>query len=342
MLIRPIRRDDLNALLTLARGAGAGLTSLPADEDYLGRRLEQALATFAEPRPPADTHLLFVLEDVASERVVGICGIEGAVGLTEPWYNYRKGRAVHASRALDLYRCLETLFLTNDLTGQAELCSLFLHADYRHSKNGSLLAKSRFLFLAEFPDAFDATVIAEMRGVSDVDGRSPFWESLGRHFFKMPFSRADYLTVVGQKSFIAELMPHHPLYVSFLSDEAQAVIGQVHEHTRPALSMLQAEGFRFHGYVDIFDAGPTVACERADIRAVRNSRVFEAIAGAPAGDPLTYLVANRRWSDYRAVLAHTRPAGDTLPLTPDVLARLDLQPGDMVRAVPLSPKEDVS
>ena len=53
------------------------------------------------------------------------------------------------------------------MTGTAELCSLFLHPDWRRDGNGSLLSKSRFLFLAEFPEYFSPRVIAEMRGVSD-------------------------------------------------------------------------------------------------------------------------------------------------------------------------------
>src|SRR5262249_36368790 len=149
-------------------------------------------------------------------------------------------------------RKLDTLFLTNDLTGAAELCSLFLQGEYRRDNNGSLLSKSRFLFMAEFPERFNPRVIAEMRGVSDEQGRSPFWEALGRHFFKMEFSEADYLSGIGQKSFIAELMPQHPVYTAFLDDEARAVIGQVHENTKPALAMLAGEGFRYNGYVDIF------------------------------------------------------------------------------------------
>lgn len=61
-----------------------------------------------------------------------------------------------------------------------------------------------------------------MRGMSDEEGRSPFWESLGRHFFKMEFSQADYLTEVSNKAFIAELMPKKfPLYTCFLSEEAR-------------------------------------------------------------------------------------------------------------------------
>ena len=74
-----------------------------------------------------------------------------------------------------------------------------------------------------------------MRGVIDEHGYSPFWQSLGKRFFSMEFSRADFLCGTGQKAFIAELMPKHPIYTHFLSQEAQDVIGQVHPQTAPAL-----------------------------------------------------------------------------------------------------------
>ena len=44
--------------------------------------------------------------------------------------------------------------------------------------NGRLLSKHRFLFMAEHPELFDSTVFAEMRGVSDGNGHSPFYEWL--------------------------------------------------------------------------------------------------------------------------------------------------------------------
>jgi arginine N-succinyltransferase len=122
------------------------------------------------------------------------------------------------------------------------------------------------------PQLFGKTVVAEMRGVSDADGRSPFWEGLGRHFFSIDFAEADYLTGVGQKAFVAELMPKHPVYVDFLPADAQAVIGKTHDNTRPAVAMLESEGFRYEGYVDIFDAGPTVQAYTSEIRAVKESR----------------------------------------------------------------------
>ena len=105
-----------------------------------------------------------------------------------------------ASQELNIHREIPTLFLANDLTGNSELCSLFLQAGQRSGVNGRLLSKARFLFIAEFAELFGDKVIAEMRGMSDANGRSPFWESLGRHFFKMEFSQADYLTGVGNQT----------------------------------------------------------------------------------------------------------------------------------------------
>lgn len=339
MLVRPIQTTDLDALMALARSTGVGVTTLPANEESLARRIETSVQSIDGAASIGDANYVFVMED-ADGRVVGICGIAASVGLDEPWYNYRVGTSVHASRELNIYRRLNTLFLTNDLTGTAELCSLFLHADYRHSSNGSLLSKSRFLFLAEFPERFAPKVIAEMRGVSDENGLSPFWESLGRHFFKMEFSQADYLSGIGNKSFIAELMPQHPVYVDFLSEQARAVIGQVHEKTRPALALLQGEGFQYQGYVDIFDAGPTVECMLPNIRAVRDSRVVKALEHHASDDGVTYLVSNRRLDDFRVCLVRSRINGDGLPISAEARAKLNIQPGDEVRAVPLSAKEE--
>jgi len=87
----------------------------------------------------------------------------------------------------------------------------------------------------------------------------------------MEYSRADYLTGIGQKAFIAELMPRHPVYTAMLPDAARAAIGEVHADTLPARAMLESEGFRYEGYVDIFDAGPTLECFRDDIRAVKSA-----------------------------------------------------------------------
>ncbi|PPV41851.1 arginine N-succinyltransferase [Ectopseudomonas oleovorans] len=335
MIVRPVRSADLPALIDLARSTGASLTTLPANEERLAHRVGWAEKAFRGEAERADADYLFVLEDDAG-KVVGISAVAGAVGLREPWYNYRVGLTVSASQELNIHRQVPTLFMANDLTGNSELCSLFLHADYRIGLNGRLLSKARFLFIAEFRELFGDKVIAEMRGMSDERGRSPFWESLGRHFFKMEFSQADYLTGVGNKAFIAELMPKFPLYTCFLSEDARAVIGRVHPDTEPALAMLKAEGFSYQGYVDIFDAGPAIEAETAKIRAVQGSQNLVLAIGTPGDDAEPFLVHNRKRQDCRITAAPARLAAGTLVVDPLTAKRLRLSAGDQVRAVPLA------
>jgi len=343
--VRPIAEDDLPAVLALSERTGTGLTTLPANRERLSERIARSLASFAGSAPRADACYVFVLVGGDADRVVGIAAIEAAVGLREPWYNYHVGTLVHASRALDVYTAAPTLFLANDHTGHTELCSLFLDQGYRHAKNGPLLAKSRLLFIAEFGERFAPKVIAELRGKLDADNRSPFWEGLGRHFFAMEYSTADYLTGIGQKSFVAELMPRHPVYVNLLPESARAVIGEVHDDTRPARKLLEQEGFRYEGYVDIFDAGPTLECFRDNIHAIRQSIVAPAtIVGAiapaqPQNGSLVWIVANRRFEDFRVILAEAPARFGRFPLLADAAVRLGIADGDTVRAVPLSPKD---
>lgn len=336
-IVRPIETADLAALVELARGAGIGVTTLPPDEGRLARRIEVSREAFAGRLERVQASYLFALEDPAGGRLAGTSGIAAAVGLDEPWYNYRVGTLVTGSREIGVHRRMQTLFLTNDLTGATELCSLFLHPAARRDGNGALLSKARFLYLAEFPERFTGKVIAELRGVADDEGRSPFWDSLGRHFFDMEFSRADYLSGVGNKVFIAELMPQHPVYTSLLSEAARASIGEVHEQTRPARVLLEAEGFSYQGYVDIFDAGPVLECALFAIRAVRESTVCEAAAGGPGAGPL-HLVANRDEHAFRVLLAPGAvDAEGRFALANADLEALGVAAGASVRVVPVQP-----
>lgn len=343
MVIRPVEHDDLPALMALAGKTGGGLTSLPADEATLSTRIERALKTWRGELAKSEQGYVFVLEVVETGEVAGICAIEVAVGLNDPWYNYRVGTLVHASKELNVYNALPTLFLSNDHTGSSELCTLFLDPVWRKEGNGYLLSKSRFMFMAAFRDRFNEKVVAEMRGVIDETGYSPFWESLGKRFFSMEFARADYLCGTGQKAFIAELMPKHPIYTDFLSPEAQAVIGQVHPQTAPARAVLEKEGFRYCNYVDIFDGGPTLECDIDRVRAIRKSRLVEVAEGQPApGEWPACMVANEQYHQFRAMLIYADPATERLVLSAAQLDALKCHPGDKVRLVRLCAEDKKS
>ncbi len=341
-VVRPIARDDLPGVLALTERTGSGLTSLPASEERIASRIARSLASFAGEATRTDECYMFVLVEQGDERVVGISAIEAAVGLDEPWYNYYVNTLVHASRTLGVYTAVPTLFLANDHTGNTELCSLFVDHEHRQARNGPLIAKSRLLFIAEFAARFAPKVIAELRGQLDADGRSPFWEGLGRHFFSMEYTTADYLTGIGQKAFVAELMPRHPVYVNLLPQAARDAIGAVHDDTVPARAMLEQEGFRYEGYVDIFDAGPTVECFRDNIDAVRRSQLLEVevvdtVDAALEGGLVHWLVCNRRFRDWRAVIARAPRHVERFPLDEAAALALGLGAGDSVRAVALSP-----
>lgn len=341
--VRPIAHDDLAGVLALSERTGRGLTSLPANRERLAERIERSLASFDEREEPSERYFMFALVDADTQSVVGISAVAAAVGLREPWYNFRVGTLVHASQALGVYTAVPTLFLANDHTGHTELASLFVDHAHRHGGNGPLVAKSRLLFIAEFARHFAPKVIAELRGRLDAEGRSPFWEGLGRHFFAMEYTAADYLTGLGRKSFIAELMPRHPVYANLLDAGARAAIGEVHDDTRPARAMLEQEGFRYEGFVDIFDAGPTLECYRDNIHAVRQSKLLPvevrdvSADGSDGGVP--WLVGNRRFAGWRAILATAPARAEALPLRPAAAAVLGVASGDVVRAVPLSPRD---
>lgn len=342
LVVRAIREQDLDGLLALAELVGSGMTTLKPDRKSLGQRVEIACASFAEQIAPPQRDYVFVMEDISTGKVVGVSAIKAAVGLDEPFYNYRIGTLVHSSKELKVFSRMETLYLSNDLTGCAELCSLFLHPDYRHGTNGKLLSKSRFMFIAQFPHLFSEKLIAEMRGFQNAEGRSPFWDSLGHHFFQMDFSRADDLTSLGQKSFIAELMPRHPLYVAYLPREAQEVIGTVHVDTAPARRLLEQEGMHYEGYVDIFDAGPVLQSRVSELRSLRESDL--AIVEQTAGEEHeknTWIIASTRMQDFRVITAASRPHRGRLALQDWQLQLMACHAGEAVRTMPLNPKRHV-
>ncbi|MDF2178664.1 arginine N-succinyltransferase [Aliiglaciecola sp. CAU 1673] len=340
MVIRPIQASDFASLHDIAVESGIGFTSLPVNDDLLRNKIARSEQSFAsDVDKPGEESYLFVMEDASTREVVGTSGIQAAVGLDDAFYHYHVGKVAHASRELNIYNLVDILTFCNDYTGVTEICTLFLRERARKGNNGRFLSKFRFLFLAEHAQRFSETVIAEMRGVSDENGNSPFWQWLEEHFFSMDFPTADYLTGIGQKVFIAELMPKHPIYVSLLSKEAQAVIGKVHEKTKPALRLLQSEGFTNRGYVDIFDAGPTVEANLHHIRTVEASNRLPAAVGDTEGGTL-HIVINTRLSGFRGVLTKVKVEDEQRAvLSQEALDALQIGEGDMVRFAPLKLKE---
>lgn len=336
IIIRPIKMTDYSDLHRIAIDSGYGFTSLPVNEVMLKERISHSEESFHLAISEAGNQgYLFVMEDTQTGQVVGTTGIEASVGLDNAFYHYHLGKIVHSSRELNIHNTVETLALCNDYTGATEICTLFLQESHRKDGNGRFLSRCRFLFMAEHNERFADCVIAEMRGVSDDEGRSPFYDWLEEHFLSIQFTKADYLTGIGNKDFIAELMPKYPVYVNLLSKEAQQVINKVHSNTVPALRLLEAEGFSRRGYVDIFDAGPTVEAELKQIRAIRDSHKYQVLIDDACGGESNqkYIICNTKVEDFRAtqIKLTLRETANQVVITSDTAQALKVQQGDWVR-----------
>ncbi|MEI5637460.1 MULTISPECIES: arginine N-succinyltransferase [unclassified Pseudoalteromonas] len=340
LVLRPIQETDFAELKAIAIESGHGFTSLPVDDELLSNKISRSVNSFNKAvKQPFDEGYLFVLEDTTSGEIVGTTGIEAAVGMSVPLYHYHMGKTVHHSSTLGVYNTVDILSMCNDYTGCSEICTLFLREGHRQGFAGRFLSRSRFLFMAEHAERFSETVIAEMRGVSDEQGHSPFWQWLQEHFFSIEFPQADHLVGLGDKVFICELMPKYPIYANLLSPEAQAVIGHVHEKTKPALRLLQKEGFEHRGYVDLFDAGPTVEARLDNIRTVRESfkGEVEIVDSVPEGLP-SLAISNGRLQAFRATFtsqAYLCEAEEKIQLTTETAAATEVAAGDLISAFKL-------
>ncbi len=274
LVIRPILLKDLDDLLALLEHAGHGLTSLPRDADVLKKRISLSMRSFEyiEKDRPGGELYLFVMEDIFKGKIIGVSGILSKIGGFDPFYFYRQEKQRMASGTIDVEHELNTLHVEKIYDGPAEICSLYLSPDYRSSQNGRFLSLSRFLYMANHLAFFENEVIAEMRGRVDKLGHSPFWEAVGKKFFKIDFPEADYLTMKNKK-FIEELLPNYPIIVDLLPQQAQRVVGKVHPNTVPALKILNQEGFEECGLVGIFESGPVVKAKIEDIRTIKRSKV---------------------------------------------------------------------
>lgn len=327
--VRPAEAGDVEALYEMAKLTGGGFTNLPPDRDALAERLARSQVAFeSDLEQPADHLYIHVLVNSADGRVCGTAQIFSRVGETWPFYSYRLGNITQTSKELGRTFKANTLSLTTDMDGSTEVGGLFLHPKERAAGVGRLLARSRYLFIRQHRARFADRVIAELRGIVDDAGCSPFWDALAGKFFGMTFQEADQFNSLHGNQFIADLMPKHPIYLAMLPDSALRVIGIPHYQGRAAMAMLENEGFRYDGYVDIFDGGPTMTAPTDQIRTVRESVTGHILPGPPAA-PRAALVAVGHLKDFRVAVAQIEGEAD-IHINADDADLLGLSPGDGV------------
>jgi arginine N-succinyltransferase len=328
--IRAAVDDDLQHLYEMAKLTGGGFTNLPPDRRALTAKLERSHAAFARTDGPVQDELfVLVLENVATKEVRGTCQIFTQVGQSYPFYSYRIGQLTQHSRELNRTFRADMLTLATDLEGASEVGGLFLHPGERAGGLGLLLARSRYLFIKMHRARFADRILAELRGVIDEAGGSPFWDGLAGRFFGMNFQDADQFNAINGHQFIADLMPKHPIYTAMLTESARAAIGLPHPSGRAAMRMLENEGFAFENYVDIFDGGPTMTARTDRVRTIAEARQSR-IAAIDGGGGEQDLVATGHLADFRAAFGDVRDADDGIVVARDCADVLAVGEGDTV------------
>lgn len=335
-IVRPVDFSDLPSLERLAQRAGIGFTNFPANRDRLNDKIaasKRAMQMMVDK--PGDESYGFVLVTSDTNDVVGFAGLESMVGTNAPFYNYRIDEVVHASPQLQIHNRISALFLCHDYTGTSRLMSLVIDKAHQNATALSLLSRSRLLFIAQYPERFTHRIFVELRGESDEHGYSPFWEALGKHFFSMDFQKADYLSGVSNKNFIADLMPRYPIYVPTLPMAAQEVIGVVHEDSEATTDILLQEGFEFRGYVDIFDAGPTVESRTLDLNTIAHRQIGTLCHRSPDKTAPIYLISVGQMEQFRAIASAAIADENSLCIDKNAFEQLGIHEGENAQWIAL-------
>ena len=268
-LVRAVRREDIIQLTDLAKQFN--LLNLPGDKKVITEKVLRSEASFAGDLTKEKSEYLFVLEDTEEQQVVGSSLILAKHGSEEvPHCYFKILKRDHFSQDLGIGFIHQVLRFQLDNDGPTEIGGLLVDKTYRRrpERLGKQISLSRFLFMGLHPDRFEKRVLCELTPPLTEEGRSEFWEALGRRFTGLPYQEADALSQTN-KEFIESLFPEEDIYLSLLDSKARLVLGRVGESTKPAQHLLESIGFEYLDEVDPFDGGPHYGAKTENILPIK-------------------------------------------------------------------------
>lgn len=334
-LVRNAQLDDLGQLYDLARQFT--LLNLPADKSILSKKVEKSMASFNGELPKEDAEYLFVLEDLENNFVAGSAMILAKNGTAlSPNFSFKVVKKERFSRDLGVGFIHQILRLNVNTDGPTEFGGLVLDRSYRRrpEKLGRVISLSRFSYVALFPDRFENDAHAELAPPLTDEGRSEFWEALGRRFTGMPYKEADQISSQNNQ-FIQSLFPEEDIYLCLLDSKARLVLGRVGEETQPALHLLSKIGFKYKDEVDPFDGGPHLGCPMRDVSILKKGRMLKAKKRDVAFRGLA-LIAVCRDNMFRCVPTAYHVSGDDIILPELAWATLEVSEGEELFVSPIS------
>lgn len=334
-VVRGARHEDSQQLYELARQFT--LLNLPAEKRRIETKVERSVASFAGELSKADAEYLFVIEDTEAEMVVGSSMIMAKNGTpSSPNFSFKVLKKERFSRELGIGFIHQILRLNANTDGPTELGGLVVDRAYRRrpEKVGRMISLSRFVFIGMEPDRFEAELHSEMAPPLTDEGRSEFWEALGRRFTGMPYVEADQISSQNN-GFIQSLFPEEDIYLALLDSKARLVLGRVGEETQAALHMLNRVGFQYKEEVDPFDGGPHLGCPLKECKIVAGLKHYK-LKRTNGGDfSMAGLLGLMRESAYLGGASPYRIDGDTIALPEKTWHLLNLSEGEEIFLSPL-------
>jgi arginine N-succinyltransferase len=339
-VVRPVELADIGALEALAAVTMPGVHTLPRTREKIAASVERSIASFAAHVDiPSEESYQFVLEHLDTATIVGTAAIHASAGSNGTYFAFRNDVIQQVSRDLNISHSVHALTLCSELTAYSQLSGFYVGHRESAGREAALLSRARLLYAVLAPHRFGDRFFVPLAGVTNANGQSPFWDALGRKFFKMDFLDAE--RVIGgarNRTLIVELMPHYPVYVPLLPGDAQAVMGQIHPSGELAFNLLAEEGFEADEYIDIFDGGPILQAHKHTLRSFCGSmvrRVAPSGRGPTSEALVNYAVAVSGEQNFRAITAACPPAetGDTVWLSREAQDALLVGPGDSVTCV---------
>lgn len=336
-LLREVKREDLNSVFELAETFS--LLNLPADERILSEKIENSVKAFkGASGTPEEAEYFFVIEDVERKKIVGtslILAKHGTEEFPHTYFDVRKKERY--SKELGIGFIHQVLKLSYDSDGPTEIGGLLVSDHYRGrpEKLGKQISLIRFVYMAMHKNRFENRILCELTPPLSADGRSEFWEALGRKFTGLPYPEADYLSR-HNKEFIKNLFPDEDIYTCVLDAKARYVIGRVGLSTMPAKHLLESIGFKYLNQIDPFDGGPHYGADMKDITLIKKCKKFEVTEGKLGAFNSLALVGLDHAQGFRACLSYFELKDGKILIPEATKSLLDIASGDKIHISPLS------
>lgn len=336
-LVRGAKPGDLDDLVSLARQFS--LLNLPADKKIISEKIRISEASFSGELSKEESKYIFIVEDLDQNTVAGSAQIVAKHGIPgEPSYSFEILKKERFSRDLGVGFIHQILRLKINEDGPTEIGGLVVDNSYRNrpEKIGKMVSLSRFLYVGMFPDRFEDVLYAQMAPPLTEEGRSEFWEALGRRFTGMPYQEADLLSQKN-KEFIRSLFPEEDIYLCLLDAKARLVLGRVAQETQPALHLLESIGFIYMNEVDPFDGGPHLSAKAKNITLIKNAKFYKVSGQRPSQFMQQGFIAISRDNNFLAGISACAIEDGEILLPEKTMRVMELSPGDQIYFTPILP-----